>query len=441
MECKTFWHDGDVYGHDKKAYQKWYRTSIASNKKRSGKIMADVIIDVFNFVFTVILVGVFLAWLSLMHSMYQSFTKAPYLDRFENKSTSTPKVSVILPARNEEDFISKCLETLSSQDYKDFEIIAIDDSSEDKTGKIIKEFSKKNSKIIHVTAREKPENWMGKNWACMEGFKKATGKIMLFTDADTKFEENVITLAVSHLQSENLDALTVIPRLRCIDRITKITLPMLSTFLHSRYSALNVNNPKKKVGYFFGSFFVIKRKVYEEIGTHEKVKQEIIEDGALGKITKESGYALKMVRGEHLIEALYSRSSKEMWNGLKRLMVPLYHQSSSSAVGVFFAVLFILFMPIPLLIYSVIAFEPNLSCIILLISAVISTITIFSASIMETKMGLNLSIVNSIFAPVGSIIVVLGFLSGILQANKSAAVSWRGRKYSVKEFSQNYLRV
>ena len=67
--------------------------------------MVDIIIDVFNFIFTVILVGVFLAWLSLMHSMYQSFTKTPFLDRFENKSTTTPKVSIILPARNEEDFI------------------------------------------------------------------------------------------------------------------------------------------------------------------------------------------------------------------------------------------------------------------------------------------------------------------------------------------------
>ena len=403
--------------------------------------MVDIIIDVFNFIFTVILVGVFLAWLSLMHSMYQSFTKTPFLDRFENKSTTTPKVSIILPARNEEDFIGRCLESLRTQDYNDFEIIAIDDSSEDKTGEIIEGLTKKDSKIIHVSANEKPQNWMGKNWACMEGFKKATGNIMLFTDADTKFEKNVISLAVSHLQSEDLDALTVIPRLRCIDRITKITLPMLSTFLHSRYSALNVNNPKKKVGYFFGSFFVIKRKVYEEIGTHEKVKQEIIEDGALGKITKESGYALKMVRGEHLIEALYSRSSKEMWNGLKRLMVPLYHQNSASAVGVVFAVLFILFMPIPLLAYSVIAFEPSLSFSTLLISAIISTITIFSASIMETRMGLDLSIMNSVFAPIGSIIVVLGFLSGILHANKSTAVSWRGRKYSVKEFSQNYLKV
>ena len=185
--------------------------------------MVDVFIDIFNFIFTVILVGVFLAWLSLLHSMYQSFTKTPFLDIFENKSTTTPKVSVILPARNEEGFISKCLETLSLQDYKNFEVIAIDDSSEDRTGEIITKFAKDNSKIIHVSAREKPEKWMGKNWACMEGFKKATGEIMLFTDADTKFEKNVITLAVAHLQSENLDALTVIPRLRCIDRITKIT--------------------------------------------------------------------------------------------------------------------------------------------------------------------------------------------------------------------------
>ena len=403
--------------------------------------MVDIIIDVFNFVFTAILVGVFLAWLSLTHTMYQSFTKTPFLDKFEKKNMPMPRVSVILPARNEENFISRCLETLSAQDYKDFEIIAIDDSSEDKTGEIIEKFAKQDSKIVHVSAREKPENWMGKNWACMEGFKKVTGSLLLFTDADTKFEKNVITLTVSHLQSEKLDALTVIPRLRCIDRITKITLPMLSTFLHSRYSALNVNNPKKKVGYFFGSFFMIKKQVYEEIGTHERVKQEIVEDGALGKITKESGYALKMVRGEHLIEALYSRSSKEMWNGLKRLMVPLYHQNASWAIGVFFAVLFILFIPIPFLAYSIISFDSSLSFTTLLIASIISTITVFLASALEAKMGLNLSLVNTIFAPLGSIIVVLGFLAGILQANKSTAVSWRGRKYSVKEFSQEFLKV
>ena len=403
--------------------------------------MPDIAIDVFNYIFTAILIGVFLTWISLISSMYKSFTKTPYLDKFENSSNQFPKVSIILPARNEEKFIGKCLESFVNQDYTNYEIMAIDDSSDDKTWEIIEKYAKKSDKVVPIKAATKPDGWMGKNWACMEGFKRASGDLLLFTDADTTYSKKVLSLAVAHLLSEKLDVLTVIPRLLCLDNITKITLPMLSTFLHSRYSALNVNNPKKGIGYFFGSFYIIKKEIYEKIGTHEKVKHEIIEDGALGKITKESGFRLKMVRGEHLLDAVYSRSSQEMWNGLERLMVPLYHQNKSYAVGVFFAVLFILFIPIPFLIYSIIFLENSISFIPLLASAILSTSTIFIAAFMETKMGLNLNSVFGLFAPLGGLIVTCGFLSGILQANKSSAVSWRGRKYSVKEFSQNYLNL
>jgi len=148
-----------------------------------------------------------------------------------------------------------------------------------------------------------------------------------------------------------------------------------------------------------------------------------------------------MVRGEHLLDAVYSRSPQEMWHGLERLMVPLYHQNKSYAVGVFFAVLFILFIPIPFLIYSIVFLENSVSFIPLLISAILSTLTIFIAAFMETRMGLSLNSIFGLFAPLGGLIVTCGFLSGILQANKSSAVSWRGRKYSVKEFSQNYLNL
>ena len=371
--------------------------------------MTDIAIDVFNYIFTAILIGVFLAWVSLTSSMYKSFTKTPYLDKFDNSSNQIPKVSIILPARNEEKFIGKCLESFVNQDYTNYEIMAIDDSSDDKTWEIIEKYAKKSDKVVPVKAASKPDGWMGKNWACMEGFKRASGDLLLFTDADTVYSKKVLSLAVAHLLSEKLDVLTVIPRLLCLDNITKITLPMLSTFLHSRYSALNVNNPKKGIGYFFGSFFIIKKEVYEKIGTHEKVKHEIIEDGALGKITKESGFRLKMVRGEHLLDAVYSRSSQEMWNGLERLMVPLYHQNKSYAVGVFFAVLFILFIPIPFLIYSMIFLENSISFIPLLASAILSTSTIFIAAFMETKMGLNLNSVFGLFAPLGGLIVIVGF--------------------------------
>ena len=221
----------------------------------------DIAIDIFNYIFTAILCGVFLTWMHLIPSMYKSFTKTPYLDKFENISNQTPKVSIILPARNEEKFIGKCLESFIHQDYVNYEIMAIDDSSDDNTWEIIEKYAKNSKKVVPVKAKPKPDGWMGKNWACMEGFKRATGDLILFTDADTRYSEKVVSYAVAHLLSEKLDVLTVIPRLLCLDNITKITLPMLSTFLHSRYSALNVNDPKKGIGYFFGSFFIITKKI------------------------------------------------------------------------------------------------------------------------------------------------------------------------------------
>ena len=213
----------------------------------------SLILEIVNYTLIAIMFGVSGAWLILLKGMLQSFSKTPYLDKFENSRRHSPKVSIILPARNEERFISKCLDSLLNQDYENYEIIAIDDSSDDNTGRIIEQYSQKNSKIIHVSAREKPDGWMGKNWACVEGYKKSTGELLLFTDSDTKHARNVLSLAVSHLLSSNLDALTAIPKMVCLDFWTKITLPMISTFLHTRFSALRVNDPSKKTGYFFGN--------------------------------------------------------------------------------------------------------------------------------------------------------------------------------------------
>jgi len=107
----------------------------------------ELILDVFNYVLTAIMLGVIIAWVVLIKSMLITFRDTPYLDRFDIKDETKPKVSVILPARNEENFIRKCLDSLLDQDYEDYEIIAVDDSSQDSTGSIIEDYAKKNSKI------------------------------------------------------------------------------------------------------------------------------------------------------------------------------------------------------------------------------------------------------------------------------------------------------
>ena len=193
----------------------------------------ELIIEIITYMVSAILIGISAAWVYLIKSMIETFTLTPYLDKFENKNNSTPKVSIILPARNEEKYLANCLDSLIDQDYENYEIVVIDDSSEDSTGKIILDYANKNSKVIHVSANSKPEGWMGKNWACMEGYRKATGELLLFTDADTKHSKKVISLAVSHLLSLQLDALSAIPRLLTFDFLTKISLPMISTFLHT----------------------------------------------------------------------------------------------------------------------------------------------------------------------------------------------------------------
>jgi len=401
----------------------------------------DLILDIFNYTLTAILIGICGAWIFLIKSMLDSFRLTPYLDKFENTSKTNPKVSIILPARNEEEFIGKCLDSLVKQDYENYEIIVIDDSSEDKTGEIISKYAKKYPKIIPVSARPKPDGWMGKNWACMEGYSKATGELLLFTDADTTHAENVITLAVSHLNSFGLDALSAIPKMLTFDFWTNITLPMISTFLHTRFSALNVNNPAKKTGYFFGSFFILKKTTYQEIGTHEGVKQEIIEDGALGKKVKDAGYKMKMVRGEHLIEAIWARDKGTLWNALKRLMVPLYLQSEKIAIGIFFAILFLLFVPFPILTISTSLAVDATSAKILCMTSAIASVLIYIGAIIEVKIGLKLKLVYAIFAPLGSLVVVLGFLSGLLQAKRTSSVTWRGRSYSMKDHSQSSISV
>ena len=401
----------------------------------------NLALDIFNYIFVAILIGVSATWIFLIKSMFRTFQETPFLDKFKKKIHEKPKVSIILPARNEEKFIGSCLDSLVNQDYIDYEIIAINDSSDDSTGTIIKKYAKKFPKLIYVDAKPKPEGWVGKNWACMEGYKKATGDLLLFTDSDTKHATSVISLAVSHLLSLELHALTVIPKMLCLDSITKITLPIISVFLHTRFSALRVNDTSKNTGYFFGSFFIIKRSTYDSVGTHEGVKEELIEDGALGKKVKESGFKMRMVDGRHLVDAVWARDFFTLWNALKRLMIPLYLQNAKTAVGISFAVLFLLFMPFPLLAYSAIFLNIETSSSVLFVIAAIASVLVYTGGILDAAKGVGSGIKYSLFAPIGCFIVVCGFFAGLIQATSKHAVSWRGRTYYMKDQIQKSINV
>lgn len=404
--------------------------------------------DAVNYSLAAVLAGVICTWVALLRSMLESFRRAPHLDGFAGGGAGgaagaarAPRVSVILPARNEEGFIAGCLDSLLDQDYGNYEIVAIDDSSEDGTGGIIRGYAEGDSRVIHVSAGEKPPGWMGKNWACAEGYRRSSGELLLFTDSDTKHAPEVISLAVGHLQSLGLDALTAIPRILSLDFWTRVTLPMISTFLHTRFSAIRVNDPSKKTGYFFGSFFIIRREAYEAVGTHEGVRGEIIEDGALGRKVKESGHRMRMVRGDRVIDAAWARDGPTLWNALKRLMIPLYLQSRKTAVGAFLAVAFLLLAPFPALGYALALPGGWASSAVLAAAAAGAAAAVYAGAIAECALGLRIRLRYAALCPLGCLVVVCGFLSGLAHAGGDATVSWRGRTYAMRDRAQSAVNV
>ncbi len=401
----------------------------------------ELAFTVANLVIAAIMAGVLGVWAYFLAYMGKSFRQAPTLESFDRAGvTRFPMVSVILPARNEERYIARCIESLLAQDYSNFEIIAINDSSTDKTGEIIKEYAARDPRVVHVDAPAKPEGWAGKNWACHQAYLRAKGEVLLFTDADTEHSSSAMSLALGQLVSQNLDALTAVPKLICNDFWTKITLPALATFLHTRFSPLRVNDPNTKTGYFFGSFFAITRNTYEAVGTHEGVRHELVEDGALGGKVKEAKFRLKMVRGERQIEAVWARDLPTLWHGLRRLMIPLYYQNRSGACMMAAAVFFILFAPfafIPYLLAAALA--GNVSFQILLAVQLATIALVIATTAVQCRLGVFESPAYALASPLSGAIISLGFLSAIADASKKGAVSWRGRQYTISE-SQHPIR-
>jgi cellulose synthase/poly-beta-1,6-N-acetylglucosamine synthase-like glycosyltransferase len=379
--------------------------------------------------------GIFGVWLYFLTYMTKSFRQSPMLESFDRTSVSrSPKVSVILPARNEGRYIARCLDSLLGQDYPNFEIIAINDSSTDGTGEIMKAYAANDLRVMHIDASPKPEGWTGKNWACYQGFLRARGELLMFTDADSKHLPSTMSLAVGHLMSENLEALTAVPRLICNDFWTKMTLPVLATFLHTRFSPIRVNDPNTKTGYFFGSFFIITRSTYEAIGTHEGVKEELVEDGALGGKVKASKFRMKMVRGESHIDAVWARDLPTLWQGLRRLMIPIYYQDKVNAYMMAMAVFFILFAPFASLPYLPVAsFAGNTSFQILFVLQISAIALIMVTTAVQCRLAIFESPVYAFAAPLSGALISLSFMSAIADAKKKGAVSWRDRKYIISK--------
>lgn len=377
--------------------------------------------------------AILVTWVHFFLCSCKSLKYSPELGDFTKiDSGKAPRVSIIVPALNEEKYISKCLESLLAQDYPNLEIISINDGSTDSTFKIMKTVASKDHRLCVINADPRPKGWVGKNWSCFVGYNESEGDILLFTDADTVHSECTVSLAVKHMEQEGLSAITATPRILFNDLLTGFTLPLLSVFLQTRFSPLKVNDPTNKVGYFFGSFFAILRGDYEAIGTHREVRAEIVEDGALGALVKKQGIKMKMFRGENYVSALWARDKRTLWNGLLRLLIPMHKEHGKKTILMVIAISFLMLFPLiaaPVGLVYVYQSESSILGISLTGTASITASIIIATSILILAKSIKNNILLAFGFPIGAVVITISFVFSILKAHKPKSFTWKGRRY------------
>ncbi len=241
---------------------------------------------------------------------------------------SAVRISVCVAAKDEEGCIEICVRSLLAQDYPDFEVIAINDRSDDATGEIIDRIAAEDSRLkaIHVT--DLPDGWKGKPHAMHCAAKIATGDLLLFTDADC-CQDSTRTLAVAAEEfrhQPHCGMLTMLPQLEMVGFWEQLIQPVCSGVMMIWFKPEKVNDPNRSHAYANGAFMLFSRACYDEIGTHEAIANELQEDMELAKLVKHhSSSRLVVRRGEDLYRVRMYTTLREICRGWIRIFFGTFH--------------------------------------------------------------------------------------------------------------------
>jgi glycosyltransferase involved in cell wall biosynthesis len=242
-------------------------------------------------------------------------------DRCPAGPGGNPRVSIIVPARNEGADIEQSLTQLLHLDYDNYEVIAVDDRSTDCTGEIMDamEASAPASGILRVVHIETlPSGWLGKPYAMWTAANLATGDWLLFTDADVLFKSDSVRRALAYAQVESADHVVLFPQIIMKQPGERMMIAFFQALFVFGHRPWKVADPKAKDHIGVGAFNLLRRKVYDEIGTYQALRFEVVDDMKLGKVVKEAGYAQRNVFGEDLISLYWAKGAMGVVNNLTK---------------------------------------------------------------------------------------------------------------------------
>lgn len=346
-----------------------------------------------------------------------------------------PLVSICIPARNEEAVIERCVRSALRQNYPNLEVLVLDDESTDRTADILQHIKGETSiPLVLPNSKPKPHNWLGKPWACQQLADHARGNILLFIDADTWLEKNMVAKVVRTMGHDVIDFLTVWPQQQLNSFWEKTILPLvyyaLLTLLPSRF----VHKAPKWIPKILeplvrpmfaaacGQCMAFKRSAYESINGHFSVKDQVVEDVALARRIKKAGLSMKMYHGQSSISCRMYTSAQEIRDGFSKNFlagfdhnIPLFAMMALLHLVVF--VLPFILLPIALLKgYWLVALLSGLAVVF-----VISHRLLLAA-------WFNWSYLYSFLHPLGVLWFQKLGLASVVSYYRGESSTWKGRK-------------
>ena len=232
---------------------------------------------------------------------------------------SEPAVSVLLPARNEEKrILSDCINSLLDQDYRNLEIIAVNDRSTDGTAEILNDLQSKHRRLQIVRGAELPAGWLGKPFALQQGLSKARGEWVLTTDADIIFDSDTVSTALRFAVENRLDALCLIPFVECETFWERVFIPTFNWFRMLRMPPSQVNNQQKSNTMGIGNFFLIKKTALDKINAFNIVRGDVAEDLRLAQKLKQSNFRIETHNAPDLLKTRMYAGVQEIWHGFTK---------------------------------------------------------------------------------------------------------------------------
>jgi len=336
-----------------------------------------------------------------------------------------PLISVLIPARNEEGNIKKCVSSLLRQNYPNLEIIVLDDNSSDQTYKIVKELSQGPKKLKIVKGKNLPPGWNGKNWACHQLSQLAKGKWFLFTDADTTHKPHSVSTTIAAAQKNNSVFITCIPGLITKTWSEKLYLPIIHFAFLVLVPFKLINYAKdSRLSFGIGPFMLIERDFFFVCGGYEVLKKEIVDDMALAKIVKENRGKITILDGTKFMNVRFYTNFIELWKGFSKNHYEAIGSAPHILAGVFLVGYFLFIYPY-LSLWG--ALESHQSFTLPLLQVI-------TISIMKIVLALrfNTSIFYSLLHPFTVILAFLIILNSFRLSLFKKKIEWKERLYPIE---------